>query len=84
MRVLFVWFTAIVSVFVVTLGWYIANSVMVSISSQALTDLTGSGLSTLILLQYVSAWWGPIFDVVIILWAIINSQEVDPNSRIYG
>jgi len=57
---------------------------MVTISSQALTDLTGAGLSTLILLQYVSAWWGPIFDVVIILWAIINSQEVDPNSRIYG
>ena len=80
MRVLWVWFTAIVSIFVVTLGWLIGNSIVMSIASQALGDLTGQGFGVLVLLQYVAAWWGPIFDGIIILWAILNSQEIDPNS----
>jgi len=84
MRVLMVWFTAIVSVFVTTLGWYICNGVVITIAHQALADVTGQAFSLLTLLEYVAAWWGPIFDFIIILWAIINSQEIDPNSRIIG
>jgi hypothetical protein len=84
MRVLMVWFTAIVSVFITTLGWYIGNGVVITIAHQALADVTGSALAAVQLLEFVAAWWGPIFDVIIILWAILNSQEIDPNSRIYG
>ena len=80
MRVLWVWFTAIVSVFVVTLGWYISNGVIITIAYQAAGDLSAQGFGLLTLLEYVNAWWGPVFDVIIILWAIINSQEIDPNS----
>ena len=78
MRVLWVWFTAIISVFTITVGWYVGNGVVVTIAHQALAGVTGSAYSTLTLLEYVAAWWGPILDFVIILWAIINSQEVDP------
>ena len=83
MRVLWVWFTAIVSVFIVTLSWYICNGIVVTIAYQAMGDITGEGFTLLTLIEYVAAWWGPIFDVLIILWAILNSQEIDPNSVIY-
>lgn len=80
MRVLFVWVTAIISLFVITLGWYIGNGIVVTIAHEALSDATGSALSILTLLEYVAAWWGPVLDVIILLWAIYNSQEIDPNS----
>ena len=83
MRVLWVWFTALVSMFIITVGWYIGNGVVVTIASQAANDLTGQAFSLLTLLEYVAAWWGPVLDVIVLLWAIINSQEIDPNSLIY-
>jgi hypothetical protein len=84
MRVLMVWFTAIVCVFVISISWYICNGVVLSIAYQTMGDLTAQAFGLLTLLEYVAAWWGPLFDVIVILWAIINSQEIDPNSRIYG
>ena len=84
MRVLFVWFTAIVCLFIITIGWYICNGVVLTIAYQAMGDLTGQAFSLLTLVEFVAAWWGPIFDVIVLLWAIINSQEIDPNSRIFA
>jgi hypothetical protein len=78
MRVLFVWFTAVISLFVITIGWYICNGVVVTIAHQALADVTGQALALTILLEYVAAWWGPLFDVIILFWAIMSSQEIDP------
>ena len=78
MRVLYVWFTAITVSFILILSWLVANTVMVSIASQALADVTGSALALVTLLEFIVAWWGPIFVVIVILWAIINSQETDP------
>ena len=83
MRVLYVWFTAIICMGIVTLGWYICNDVVLSIVNNALADATGKGLSLVILIEYVAAWWGPFFDIIILLWAIVNSQEVDPTSAIF-
>jgi hypothetical protein len=83
-RVLFVWVTCLAAMATVTLGWLIGSSIVTSIASSAMGDLTGSPYSLLKLVEFVAAWWGPIFDVIILLWAIINSQEVDPNSRFFG
>jgi hypothetical protein len=83
-RVLFVWFTAIVALFSLTLSWYIGNGVVITIAHQTLGDLTGQGFGVLTLLEFVAAWWGPLLDLVVIGWAVINSQEIDPNSRILG
>lgn len=84
MRVLFVWVTAIIVLFIVTVGWYISSQVVVTIASQAMTGLTGRAFSLLTLVEYVAAWWGPILDVVVLIWAILNSQEIDPNSRAFA
>ena len=81
MRVLYVWFTAILVIFVLTLSWYICNDIVVSIAANALADVTGSALSLTILVEYVAAWWGPLFDLIVLAWAIINSQEDDPYGR---
>jgi len=83
MRVLFVWFTAIVCLFIITIGWYICNGIVMTIAYQAMGDLTGQAFSALTLVEFVAAWWGPIFDFIVILWAILNSQEIDPMSRIF-
>jgi hypothetical protein len=83
MRVLFVWFTAIVAVFIIALGWYIGNGIVITLASQATIGFTGSALAAVQLLEFVAAWWGPILIIIVILWAILNSQEIDPNS-VYG
>jgi hypothetical protein len=83
MRVLWVWFTAITSIFIITLGWYIGNDVIIAIASQACGGFTGQAFSLVTLLEYVAAWWGPILDLIVVFWAIINSQEIDPNSVLY-
>ena len=75
MRVLYVWITAITLITIITIGWYIGNAVVATMAGQLGTDLTGSALSTLQLLQYVAAWWGPILDVLVLLWAFLNSKE---------
>lgn len=64
--------------FIITVGWYICNGVVMSIVAQALGDATGDALSLVTLIEYVAAWWGPLFDIIVLLWAIINSQETDP------
>jgi hypothetical protein len=78
-----VWFTAIISMAIVTLGWYIGNGVVLTIAYEALGDVTGQAFSLLTLIEFVAAWWGPICDLLILLWAIINSQEIDPTSVLY-
>ena len=84
MRVLWVWFTALTSIFIITVGWYIGNGVVMTIAYQAAGDLTGKAFSLLTLLEYVAAWWGPLLDIIVLLWAIINSQEIDPSGYRYG
>ena len=77
MRVLYVWVTAIITMFIITVGWYVGNYVVVLIAHEALADATGSALALTTLLEYIAAWWGPLLDVAVLLWAIINSQEID-------
>jgi len=62
------------------MGWYIGNGIVITIAYQALSDVTGQAQALVILLQYVAAWWGPLLDVIVLLWAITHSQEVDPSA----
>lgn len=81
MRVLNVWVTAVIVIAILTICWYVSMDIVVTITHAALSDVTGQALSITVLINYVAAWWGPIFDVFVLLWAIINSQEVDPFGR---
>jgi hypothetical protein len=83
LKIVFVWLTCVSSCFVITIGWYINLGIVTSIVQQMLGDLTGKALSLTSLVEYVAIAWGPLFDILIILWAIISSQSTDPTSR-YG
>lgn len=78
MRVLFVWFTAITCLFVITIGWYLGNGIVVTLAHEALSGVTGQAYGELTLLEFVASWWGPLLDAIVLLWAFINSQEDDP------
>jgi hypothetical protein len=84
MRILFIWLTVISLCGFVTLGWYLSQIIVLSIVHQLFANATGETAVLLSLLEYVVAWWGVIFDIVIILWGIIASQAQDTESVIYG
>ena len=77
-----VWVRAFAAMFIITLGWYIACFVMTSIASNALSTVTGQGFTLLTMLEFIVAWWGPIMDIIVIIMAVINSQELDPWGRL--
>lgn len=85
MRILFVWFTALSLLGFVTLTWYISQPIIVGIIRSA------SGTITLVpwtqipkFIEIVNYIWGPLFDLIIVGWAIISSQKRDIESEVYG
>ncbi len=78
MRVLFVWITAILVCFILTISWYVSLGICTSFIQQMLSGLTGQAANAVKLLEYVVILWGPLFDALVIVWAILNSQEVSP------
>ena len=84
MRILMVWLTAIALCFAITVGWYISQDLVLSLSTAMLGDITGEGLNLLNLIQFLTIIWGPLFDILVLIWAIASSQARDPNSVIYG
>lgn len=84
MRVFWVWMKALAAIFMLSLGWYIMCVVCTNFASNALSDVTGQAFNMVSLLEFVVAWWGPIMDGLIIVLAILNSQEFDPWGRLSG
>lgn len=84
MRILFVWLTCISMCGIITIGWYLSQTIVISIANSMLGGVSGQGLSLLTTIEYVNSWWGPIFDVVVVLWAIMSSQASDVESQVYG
>jgi hypothetical protein len=85
MQILYVWLTCLLVCGVITVGWYISNTVVNQIASSNMDLIgTGRGLSELKLLEYVNIAWGPILDALVILWALVNSAKQDVTSSVYG
>lgn len=84
MRILFVWLTTVSVVFVITVGWYIGLELTVKITEGFLGSVTGQALSLTGLIGYAAILWGPLFDIIVIAWAIVNSQAIDPISERYS
>jgi hypothetical protein len=80
MRIVYVWLTAIAVCFVLTVGWYVCNDVVTAIVQGSMGDLAGKALSLTSLVEYVAIAWGPILDIIVIIWAIVSSQATDPIS----
>ncbi len=81
MRILMVWLTCVVLLFVITISWYISQGIVVPIAHSFLGDVEGQALSTAQLVEYASIIWGPLFDGLVVLWAIVSSQAEDNVSR---
>jgi hypothetical protein len=86
MQILYVWVTCLIVCAVITVGWYISNTVVnvIASSNMDLIGTSGPGYSQLKLLEYVNIAWGPVLDAFVILWAIISSAKQDVTSSVYG
>lgn len=69
----------------ITVGWYVSNTVFNTIASSNmdLIGTTGQPFSLLKLLEYINIAWGPIFDILVLLWALTYPAERDAVSGIY-
>jgi hypothetical protein len=83
MRLLYVWVTAIVSCALVTIFWLIGNDIVLAIVNSAIGEPTGQAYSLITILEYFATWWGPVFDVVIIFWAVMSSEQEEISSVLY-
>ena len=81
MRIVKIWLTCVAVCSMLTIAWYICLGVVTSIVQSSLGDVTGQPLSLVGLVEYVAIAWGPIFDIVVIIWAIVSSQAEDAVSR---
>jgi hypothetical protein len=85
MRIVFVWLSAFTLLFMITLGWWVSQPVVIGVSQGLRTQITNpNGLLVATGVEYVSYVWGPLFDVFILLWAVLNSQRRDVESEVYG
>ena len=85
MRIVFVWLTAFTLLFAVSMGWYVSLPVVLSMSNGLKPQITEArGLTLAVAVEYVSYVWGPLCDVFIVLWAILNSQKRDVESEAYS
>ena len=80
-RIVKVWISAVAACGIITLGWYISLDIVTTIVQTALGDATGKALSLTSLIEYVAIARGPLFDVVVIIWAVVASQDFDVISR---
>jgi len=86
MRMLFVIITGLTLMFTITIAWYISQTIVNSISTAMLGEITSTseGTSLLYLLQFCNIIWGPIFDILVIVWMIASAQARDVESEIYA
>lgn len=85
MQILYVWITALVLCLSITIGWYISQDLVnqIASSNMDLIGTSGRGFNLLKLIEYVNIAWGPVFDCLVILWAIVNSARRDITSEVY-
>lgn len=82
MRIIAVWITALIVMFFITTGWYASNTIFNTIASNNMDIIgtTGEPFSLLKLLEYVNIAWGPVFDFIVLLWALTYPSERDAYS----
>jgi Ni,Fe-hydrogenase I cytochrome b subunit len=84
MRILYVWLTALSLMTFVSIGWYVSMPIVYGVANALRPSITmGSGPAIVGFVIIANISWGPIFDVVLLLWALISSQQKDVESEIY-
>jgi len=85
MRIVFVWVTTFILLFTVSIGWYLSLPVTIGLMRSlqtVVTDPTALGIARIV--EFVGIIWGPLWDLFILLWAVISSQRRDVESMVYG
>jgi hypothetical protein len=80
-----VWIMALSLIFIVGVSWYISLPIVVGLGRVANSTVTlQAARNPIQAIEYAGYIWGPLFIVVILVWAIINSQRIDPESVVYA
>jgi hypothetical protein len=89
MQIVVVWVVAFTLIAATTSAWYITQPLAIKTINQSQNytqtegiNITGSD-STYLFLTYTVYWWGPVFDLVWIAWAIMSSVRRDVESEAY-
>jgi phage shock protein PspC (stress-responsive transcriptional regulator) len=85
MRIVYVWIFAFTLAFIITVGWWVSLPIIAGVSAglnSSITDPNAINIATAV--SYVSYAWGPLFDIFIVAWALLNSQAKDVESEVYG
>lgn len=86
MRIVMVWVTALVLFLLITIGYYVSNLMVTQI---AIINLLGigsvgsEGYNLAKLIEWTNIAWGPLFFIIVLLWAIVNSARHDVTSEAY-
>lgn len=86
MRIVVVLIVASILIFTITLSWYITLPMLIGIS-RALNETYYSdpnARNIALAVEYVSYAWGGLFDLFILLWAIVSASKYDVESERYG
>lgn len=82
MRLVKVWFYAIFFMAVVTAAWWLTMPIILTISSAFEFTIHEAQL-VVQMVSFASTIWGPLLDVVIVSWALLNSQKRDVESELF-
>jgi len=85
MRIVRVLVVGSILIFMVSLGWYISQPVVIGFSrgiNASVTDAGGRNVMTAI--EYTSYAWGPVLILFILLWIISSAAKRDVESELYG
>lgn len=86
MRIVFVIITGLTLLFIITLGWYVSNIIGSSIlvAVWEFLTMTEAGENITSLATFANIIWGPLLDIMVILWMIAAAQQRDVESAMYG
>ena len=80
-----VWIVAITIIFIVSIGWYVSQPVVMGVASAMNSSTTNPQARTVAVgVQYVSFAWGPVLILFVLLWAVISSSKHDVESTVWG
>jgi len=87
MEIIRVWLIAFTLIFIIAVGWYCAQPITLGISrainGTASVNASTQAQNTITIIEYVSFWFGPLFIVFVLLWAVISSARKDIMSTVY-
>jgi len=87
MRIVMVWIVAITLIFIISVGWYVSQPVIIGVSRAINASIVGTetnARNTITIIEFVSFIWGPVFILFILLWAFVSSARRDVESEVYG